>query len=142
MLHYLRIAAIALCLTACVLLIAMWVRSYWRTDMWQGVISSASATVGSIRGRIGVRIEKLNSTPRYPALRFRSLPSEWIRLPKNKVILHRSDDLFAIVAPHGLLVLLFATLASIPWIKRRFTLRTLLIATTLVAVVLGLIVLL
>ncbi len=38
--------------------------------------------------------------------------------------------------------LLFATLAAVPWLpwSNRFSLRTLLIATTLVAVVLGLIV--
>jgi hypothetical protein len=34
----------------------------------------------------------------------------------------------------------FGVLAAIPWLRRRFTLRTLLIATTLLAVVLGLIV--
>jgi hypothetical protein len=32
MLKYLRIAVTALSLTACVLLIALWVRSYWNTD--------------------------------------------------------------------------------------------------------------
>src|SRR5688572_20306712 len=32
MLKYLRIAVTALSLTACVLLIALWVRSYWRAD--------------------------------------------------------------------------------------------------------------
>ena len=36
--------------------------------------------------------------------------------------------------------MLSATLAVAPWLRWRFTLRTLLIATTLVAVVLGLIV--
>jgi hypothetical protein len=37
------------------------------------------------------------------------------------------------------LVVLFVTLGAVPWLPRRFSLRTLLIATTLVAVVLGLI---
>jgi hypothetical protein len=32
MLKYLRIAVTALCLTACVLLVALWVRSYWRIE--------------------------------------------------------------------------------------------------------------
>ena len=43
------------------------------------------------------------------------------------------------VVPHWFGVLLFAALAVVPWI-RRFSLRTLLIATTLVAVALGLII--
>jgi hypothetical protein len=45
--------------------------------------------------------------------------------------------------PHWFVVLLFTTLAAAPWLFKicwRFSLRTLLIATTLVAVVLGLIV--
>ena len=51
-----------------------------------------------------------------------------------------SDGNFRVA--HWLAVLFFATLGivSSPWIKWRFSLRTLLIATTLVAVVLGLIV--
>ena len=48
----------------------------------------------------------------------------------------------ALVAPHWFPALLSVVLATIPWFSRsfRFSLRTLLIATTLVAVVLGLIV--
>jgi hypothetical protein len=43
--------------------------------------------------------------------------------------------------PFWIPVLLMVTLAEIPWITvRRFSLRTLLIATTLIAVVLGVIV--
>jgi len=42
--------------------------------------------------------------------------------------------------PHWLMALLSASLASVPWISQRFSLRTLLIATTLIAVVLGLVV--
>ncbi len=40
--------------------------------------------------------------------------------------------------PHWFQTLLFAALGVVPWIRWRFTLRTMLIATTLVAVVLGL----
>ena len=39
--------------------------------------------------------------------------------------------------PHWFPVLLFALLAAAPWIKWRFSVRTLLIATGLVAVILG-----
>lgn len=40
----------------------------------------------------------------------------------------------------GLLVMLVGALAALPWLSWRYSLRTLLIATTLIAVVLGLIV--
>jgi hypothetical protein len=47
---------------------------------------------------------------------------------------------YLLMFPHWFLVLLSAAFATAPWIRWRFSLRTLLIATTLVAVVLGLIV--
>ena len=52
-------------------------------------------------------------------------------------------DNAGIVAPYWFLVSVFATVGTLPWIhhlKWRYSLRTLLIGTTLVAVVLGLIV--
>jgi hypothetical protein len=45
-----------------------------------------------------------------------------------------------LVFPHRILVLIFALLAASPWVRYRFTLRTMLIATTLIAVVLAAIV--
>ena len=83
MLKYLRIAVTGLSLTACVFLIALWVRS------WQ----------------------------------------DYMPRPNS----HYSLE---VVASHWILILAFAIFAAMPWI--RFSLRTLLIATTLVAVVLGL----
>ncbi len=49
---------------------------------------------------------------------------------------------FAVSVPFWFLVIVSATLAAIPWFRwsKRFSLRTLLIATTLVAVVLGLVI--
>ena len=49
---------------------------------------------------------------------------------------------FSLVVPYWLLVLVFGILAAVIWYKQtwRFSLRTLLIATTVVAVALGLIV--
>jgi hypothetical protein len=45
-----------------------------------------------------------------------------------------------LILPYWLCSLITATIAGAPWISFRFSLRTLLIATTLIAVVLGLIV--
>ena len=49
-------------------------------------------------------------------------------------------DINAVTAPDWFLVVISASLATAPWIRRRFSLRTLLIATTLVAIGLGFIV--
>ena len=50
--------------------------------------------------------------------------------------------MYCVQVPHWFLLGIVATLAPVPWIhwSKRFSLRTLLIATTLVAVVLGLVV--
>ena len=49
-------------------------------------------------------------------------------------------DIAGVFVPNKFLVLLSAIVAALPWIHWRFSLRTLLIATTLVAVALGLII--
>jgi hypothetical protein len=48
--------------------------------------------------------------------------------------------IYSYVVPHWFCALILATFSVAPWIRRQFSLRTLLIVTTLVAVVLGLIV--
>jgi hypothetical protein len=50
---------------------------------------------------------------------------------------HTSREGCGVLLPFWSLLALFITTATIPWIRWRFTLRALLIATTLVAVVLG-----
>jgi hypothetical protein len=143
MLHYLRIAVTALSLTACVLLVALWVRSYWRLD----TVHRKDISVQSVQGIL------LCSS--YDVARDR-----WVFWSNAKVAMDyvgaMEDSGFrlvfgfgykfygdgrAVVVPLWLPVLVTASLATVPWIhwSRRFTLRTLLIATTLVAVVLGII---
>ena len=52
----------------------------------------------------------------------------------------RSGGKLVIRVPYWFLLVGSSLMAAVPWLPWRFTLRTLLIATTLVAVVLGLIV--
>jgi hypothetical protein len=61
---------------------------------------------------------------------------------KAILLLKVLNGCYDIIVPHGLGAMVFAMLATAPWIRwsSRFSLRTLLIATTLVALVLGLIV--
>ncbi len=51
-----------------------------------------------------------------------------------------TPDVLSIQLPHWAVVLALGFVSAIPWIRSQFSLRTLLIATTLVAVALGLIV--
>ena len=147
MLKYLRIAVTALSLAASMLLIALWVRSYtWRDELallFDG--GSKLALLQSHPARLVAAMEyagtdvfsreeysHIFSTQRWTPPRdrgFRSL------LPRIWTGIHSSG----IELPYCLLICAGGTFATIPWLRwsRRFSLRTLLIATTLVAVGLG-----
>jgi hypothetical protein len=139
MLKYLRIAVTSLSLTACVLLIALWVRSYWRHDS----IGVSETEIHSVRNRIVF----LPDPGKKDFLRTRStqVSSEFvssINRPANRWGYGSANDLGIYVTPHWFWVLIAGSIAVAPWISwsRRFSLRTLLIATTLVAVGLGIVV--
>jgi hypothetical protein len=157
-LKYLRIAVSALSLTVCVLLIALWVRSYWTLDLVSRVSSSGqTSTFGSNDGAVYF-VERPSRPMRAFAGSRVSLPRGFfVRRPRPHGWRHSSGKVNELARPerfqweikggtakikfpHWLLVLTMALVAAIPWIRRRFSLRTLLIATTLVSVGLGVIV--
>jgi hypothetical protein len=139
-LRLLRIAVSAVCGILCLLLISLWVRSYGNRELLftaPGVVClSTQGVIMTIRmpvyeDEVGLAISPSEGRPIEPSdsnLGFYAhawSPSFWI-----------------IQLPHWLSVLLAAGLAAAPWIhrSRRFSLRTLLLATTLAAVVLRLVV--
>jgi hypothetical protein len=148
MLKYLRIAVTAFSLTVCLLLIALWVRSYWWIDLVYGpLIPTRCVEVASIDGNIEVVVIDPQSTLVDYATGWgiESLDRNY-NIPMHGVPTwsFAFDKYYANAAfPHWFTVLLSGTLAAAPWIswQRRFSLRTLLIATTLIAVVLGIVVL-
>jgi hypothetical protein len=125
-----------------VLLITLWVRSYWYMDEVRNA-SSWVTQLASYRGGIHY----------YRGPTFLSPGDRWLFL----VTPHRDIDddarmTFALslgsllrghqwlIVPYCFLVAVCGVIAAAPWLRWRFSLRTLLIATTLVAVGLGLIV--
>ena len=141
-LRYLRIAFSATCLIACVLLIALWVRSYRHTDLLSGSVGGRGfVIIESQEGRL-IYIRDLKA----PGLRSWSISTDIYGWMESLAIQGRSwgwdssgNPHFGFL-PHWLPVLLSITLATVPWLrdlKCRFSLRTLLIATTLFAVGLG-----
>jgi hypothetical protein len=157
----------AVCLIVCVLLVALWVGSYWRLDQF---VHSVSATeyvaYTSAQGRI--HWGKSND-PRLSAVfgtgwsRRKSSLSNWQQAGnvayfpatvakarhhgifplysfRKDFVLQPAGTSYEVILPYWLIVVLLAVLAALPWPPWRFSLRTLLIATTLFAVVLGLVV--
>ena len=134
----LRIAWSVVCGVACVLLIALWVRSYWRQELFGvGVTKSSYVSVTWYQGNLTIAASRVS----LPTV-FESRTSNFYQM-NNQTWTYRFRSVpyfeaFAIV-PHWFAAILFIPLAAIPWIPGRFSLRTLLIVLTLVAVVLGLI---
>jgi hypothetical protein len=140
MLKYLRIAVTALSLTACVLLIALWVRSYWWCDLYNRQESDhiSRFRVISMEGRIHYigSCMTVGSTEG-----FKSYPIDHVWFPRNEFVApgeaFKRGSAYRFTCRYLSPVLLGAFLSAAPWIPWRFSLRTLLIATTLIAVGLG-----
>jgi hypothetical protein len=143
----LRIAWSVMCAVACVLLIVLWVRSAnHRMDVITGkTLANRGFLVASVYGEVEIDwIDRVRSPnlawdrqsmvmnvlkePRY--FPFENAGFKWIAIP----------DGVGLSVPHWFLVLISACLGVVPCLRWRFSLRTLLTATLLIAVVLGLIV--
>jgi hypothetical protein len=147
----LRIAWSVWCGILCVLLIVLWVRSYWQWDQLSVPIGNISwFAIDSVGGQMSYfEFDSPNgSTDGHRNVFTRSLDEELARnrltdpdyeFPPNKGLIW-DDGHGNVWVPHWFPVLLTAALASIPWIRWswKYSLRTLLIATTLIAVGLGL----
>jgi hypothetical protein len=141
----LRIATSAMCLIACALLSALWVRSYFSQDFVKGSAPGIPAfAILSDSGMVFMQVfgwdqknpwyvsrwQLFQSKPRGPIMK--GLPFIFSIDPSGPRIL----------MPYRFLVAIAAALAAIPWIRwsKQFTLRTMLITTTLVAFLLWLLV--
>src|SRR5262245_56025171 len=122
-----------------VLLIVLWVRSYSRYEEINAAVNQIQFRCVSLKGFLIVNWTKASSAAR--SYRFYvSAPASVPSIPEEE------RRPFRVVLEVGVLMQIWIpTLAAlvavgIPWLRWRFSLRTLLIATTLVAVVLGVIV--
>ncbi len=151
--RWLRLSASALCLILCGLLIALWVRSYRWHDNCSGHIGGKFLTIQSSRGELGIgRLTSPSKTFPLWSITSDDMPDAkrlwWSmedRPPLSLVGIryqHLSPVWTLFAVRYWLPVLITAILVCVPWIDRatRFSLRTMLIVTTLVAVVLGMIV--
>src|SRR3954451_10077109 len=143
-LRYLRIVFSAFCGLACVLVIGLWVRSYWWTYSLHSYEAGADFSFFVENGEFGAAYYRL---PIWSHLRLGRQAVTYAREDMPGVAgfyygRHPADHAYTLLLiPLWFMVLLVATAGILPWIRRRswrFSLRTLLIATTLVAVLLGL----
>jgi hypothetical protein len=127
-------------------LIALWARSYWSVDTFYSNIFGFAFKTQSVKGSL-----ELIRNPNGPwGISTMSL-DDWMKRRKAqqalmRYVYQRTNTppvvrVFASV-PHWLAALSLAIFATAPWLgwSKRFGLRTLLIATTLIAIVLGIVV--
>jgi hypothetical protein len=160
-LRYVRIGWSATCAIACVLLVVLWVRSYWWCDSTSAPMLGRSLSAISVKQHI---IFSSINAQRLTNLRRLGWNSHWsfnssktasdysgktqsevikqIGLPPFPGFEYRPliGGGFRAVLPHWFFVLIFLLLGIATWFPWRFSLRTLLIATTLVAITLGIII--
>lgn len=140
----LRIAWSVVWGTMAVLLIALWIRSYTSCDNFAitAVGPLGTSMYGSVQvpGAVGVT----SKAP--PMLRPTIRRFSGCQIVSFDIGESRKQDIVHVtrgrqfVIPHWLLLLLVAAFAATSWLPYRFSLRTLLIATTLAAVGLGVVV--
>jgi hypothetical protein len=144
--RYLKISWTILCGLAAVLLIVVWVRSYRLNEVFFGPVNNSILAFGSTQGKLSVM-----HSMRQP------LPHEaW---HYDGTLINESEDMWApswhayysflgiglrieqrvwlLAIPHWCFVASCAAFSMLPWLAWRFSLRTLLLATTLVGLVLG-----
>jgi hypothetical protein len=135
LLRNVRIALTALCMTACVLLAALWVRSYSR-EVVVGYVNALNRGWHFVSWRGGA----LFSTAEYDF----SQPGTWRRYVAWEPGIFgfggfRTGQSLSVRLPYWFPTTVCALLATAPWIKWCFSIRTLLIATALVSLGLGVI---
>jgi hypothetical protein len=137
----LRIGWSAACVLACLLLIALWGRSYWSFGQIVGPAWEDNYFLyQSLQGRA---LFEITHDPNIEAFFGREWTWTTLELRSFATYHLSAASTFSqvrVVVPYWLLVVSVSMLATAPWFRWRFGLRTLLIATTLVAIVLGLIV--
>jgi hypothetical protein len=131
----LRIAWSVGCGIICLLLITLWVRSYWYYDFTKAGVTSAG-------GKLYVGSTGLTSTDGRMDGVFSHNSVLGLTVPSNnKVMVVPMGNGRSI--PHYIPLAIASVIAVAPWTRQfrwRFSLRTLLIGMTMVAVVLGLII--
>ncbi|HEX4413020.1 MAG TPA: hypothetical protein VH107_05285 [Lacipirellulaceae bacterium] len=112
------------------LTIALWIRSYWRMDAtwkaWQALTEVASYR-GAIHYYYGPSLLSPENYWRSGSFEIQKSGNEFLAMPPTLGPLRATCRL---IVPDGIILLVICVIAAAPWIKWRFSLRTLLIAIT------------
>jgi hypothetical protein len=126
-----------------VLLCVLWMRSYWASDYFINYLYDFDITSdrGTVEFLLWEQTEIWKDLADEPSV-LRSFPTDNSFDVPRQFQYSQFRDMFDgintnIHLPHWFLLLMVSMIASVPWLRRRFSVRSLLIATTLVGVGLG-----
>lgn len=124
------------------LLVVLWVRSYWWYDFANGPIANTDFIIQQVSGIVHCAIGPSGVYTQFQfAIEPASIPPF---VPYRQFDFgYNANQGWHVQLPHWFLLLavvILTALPSLPWLPSRFSLRILLIATTLVAVGLGVVV--
>ena len=137
LIRWVRIAWTVVCGIACLLVIYAWARSFWTCD---SLSIGGGHRFTSLRGQL--LIDETFSLRDRPLVKktldrhFSGAYTEY-RIVDDVNIVQLGGK--GVAVPYAPLLIIAGVLAAAPWIRDRVSLRTMLIATTLFAVVLGLV---
>lgn len=140
MISRLRIAMSVVCFICCVLATVLWARSYSRLDILEGRMGSRAVQVSSVDGSVAIAVlESTWSIHRSFLSVVAGDAADWRKGRLMGFSHYRDGALTAWVVPYWLVALMFAGAAIAIYFLPgwRFSLRTLLVTTTAVAIVLG-----
>jgi hypothetical protein len=138
MVLYIKIAFSVFFAAMCLLVVGWWVRSYWWRDRFEGKsLHAGLINAWSLEGQLTIL--------------YAGKPGHWrvtttahpqLHTPLKALFafgLFSNDAGVTVYVPHWSLAVVMCAIAAMPWISWKFSLRTLLILTTVIAMVLGLI---
>jgi hypothetical protein len=134
----LRIAWSATCGILCLLLVALWVRSCWRHDViFRTNANSQVIGAASVSGTLFLQRADVDPGIFSQGWHYKQMPG---KLYFEGFTWKSSPAYFLIGVPIWFAIVLGLAGSTLPWLPWRFSLRTLLIAMTLVAVLLGIVI--
>lgn len=145
MLRHLRIAVSVACGLCCVLVILLWVRSYRKLDgVFWPITNVHAIEVDCLMGRVMFHVIDKTPLSVWAPSKFKhyEMQEGWSKHFTSSVLgFYFQRGPLRVDVPYWFMLLALASMAAVSWPSRiewRFSVRTLLIATTVVAVLLGL----
>jgi hypothetical protein len=149
LLSSLRIAWSTVWLLLAAALIAIWWRSYWEVDLLTKCdVNHIKTTIGSQSGEVYFDRYDLTRSPRYtgfnafwgthqiPVHGWKYVTQESRAVPKLEFTWRRTADGFTVGVPHLYLVIPAVLAGAMPLLTTRYSVRSVMIATALFAVLL------